>query len=114
MQKISPWIQCDGFVVRTISGADPDRVETRVALIEKTPRVRIRAAYHREDVGYFEDGGKYVEYKWDEWLDWCYGLEGETLEESKQWCDNMLKALGYTEENNNEKEDCRKVGESTS
>lgn len=114
MAKISPWIDLDSFSIRTILGADPERVETRVALIEKTPRVRIREAYHREDVGFYEDGGKYVEYRWAEWLDWCYGDERETKEESKQWCDAMLRTMGYEfPENNNEKEDCSKVGGST-
>lgn len=105
----------DGYYwVRTIEGADPERVETRVALIEKTPRVRIREAYHREDVGYYEDGGKYVEYRWAEWLDWAQGLEGETKEESKKWCDDVLRLLGYEfPENNNEEENRREMGGST-
>lgn len=98
MAKISPWIQLEGYYwVRTIEGANPEKIETRVALIEKTPRVRIRNARYRKDIGYYEDGGEYVEYRWDEWLDWCQGPEGETIEQSKEWCDKMLALLGYEE-----------------
>lgn len=100
MAKITDWIEHDGCWIRLLKGGNPDDVRARVALIEKTPRVRIREAYFREDVGYYEDGGKYVEYRWAEWLDWCYGLEGETVEESKEWCDKMLALLGYEKEEN--------------
>lgn len=92
--KISDWIFYDNAWMRVVEGAPLDDVKSRVAFIEKTPRIRIREGHFREVVGYYEDGGKYVEYSWDEWLDWCYGLKGETIEESKQWCDNMSRAMG--------------------
>lgn len=98
MQKLSPWIRLEDCSVRTLLGADPQRIESRVALVEKTPRVRIRDAHFREDVGYYEDGGRYVEYRWDEHLDWAtrgWKGEGPDDEEAKQWCDNMLAALGH-------------------
>lgn len=96
--KVGPWQTVDGYcAARIIQGGDPYRVEDRVAFIEKTPRVRIRAAYHREQHGTYEDGGAYVDYRWEEFLDWCSGTKGNGADdpESREWCDNMLKLLGY-------------------
>lgn len=83
--------------MRHIVGRDPDDVRYRVALIEKTPRVRIRAAHFREHHGTYEDGVPYVDYHWPEHCDWCYGEKGDGPDdkESKAWCDAMLKLLGY-------------------
>lgn len=97
-KKVSPWIIVDGYAAaRHLVGADPNDVRSRVALIEKSPRVRIREASLREMRGHYEDGGEYVKYRWEEHLDWCYGTRGEDAfdEDSRQWCDAMLKLLGY-------------------
>lgn len=97
MYAITPWITYDDCSLRHVVGRDPEDVRYRVALIEKTPRVRIRPAHFREHHGTYEDGGPYVEYHWPEHCDWCYGEKGDEPndEESKAWCDAMLKLLGY-------------------
>lgn len=97
-KKVSPWIIVDGYAAaRHLVGADPNDIRSRVALIEKSPRVRIRPAFLREHRGTYEDGGEYIRYQWEEHLDWCYGDKGNDAfdEESRQWCDAMLKLLGY-------------------
>ncbi len=100
MHKITGWIvnEEEGYAYRHIVGKDPESVEHRVALIEKSPRVRIRSYYlgtERE----WDDGGSIVSEtrRWPEFLDWCYGEKGDGPddEESREWCDGMLKALGY-------------------
>jgi len=101
-KQVGPWVIVDGYAAaRHLVGADPDDVRSRVALIEKTPRVRIRPAYQRENRGTYEDGGEYINYRWEEHLDWCYGDKGDDAfdQESRAWCDAMLKLLGYTLEN---------------
>jgi hypothetical protein len=97
MQKITPWILHDDCSLRHVVGEDVDDVRYRVALIEKSPRVRIRAAHLGERNGRYEDGEPYTERQWPEHLDWCYGDKGDGPddEDSKLWCDNMLRALGY-------------------
>ena len=101
MYKVTSWIRYDGCSMRIIQGTDPDDIRNRVAVIEKTPRVRIRPAYLRESRGTYEGGGEYLDHKWAEHLDWCYGDKGDDCnnKESKAWCDAMLKLLGYTLEN---------------
>lgn len=97
-KKVSPWVIVDGYAAaRHLVGADPNDIRSRVALIEKSPRVRIRDASHREMRGHYEDGSEYIKYRWEEHLDWCYGYKGDDAfdEESRKWCDNMLIALGY-------------------
>lgn len=103
MQKITPWIVDAkyGCAYRHIVGADPEDITQRVALIEKSPRVRIRPAWLRVSKSRYEDGCEYIVEHWAEHLDWCYGSKGDGHddEESRAWCDAMLKALGYKEEN---------------
>jgi hypothetical protein len=96
--KVGPWQVVDGFcIARVIEGGDPDNIADRVAFIEKTPRVRIRSGHYREDRGRYEDGEEYIEYRWHEFLDWAEGAQGLGPDdpESQQWCDDMLKLLGY-------------------
>jgi len=98
MQKVSPWIIREDCALRHIEGADPDDITKRVALIEKSPRVRIRPAHYRIIRGSFDDeASSEVSYRWEEHLDWCYGPRGDGPEDedSQKWCDGMLKALGY-------------------
>ena len=101
MPKITPWIVDAeyGCAYRHIVGADPKDITERVALIEKTPRVRIRSASLRLDKGHYEDGGEYTIERWPEHLDWCSGTKGygHNDKESRAWCDAMLKLLAYEE-----------------
>ncbi len=89
-KQLSPWIDLDGAATRVIKGTDPSNIANRVALIEKTPRVRIRDFHH----GTYSSG----ERQWEEWLNWCEGYKGSGPddEDSRAWCDRMLLALGYT------------------
>jgi len=97
MKKITPWIEADGCAFRTLVGADPEDIDSRVAFIEKTPRVRIRSAYLGRYERTYDDGTPYVERQWEDFLNWCEGYKGSGPddEESRAWCDNMLKALGF-------------------
>lgn len=87
MSKIGPWIDIDGGAMRVLVGGDPDNINHRVAFIEKTPRVRIR------------DGSRYNQ-NWEDFLNWAarsFSGDGPQDPESRQWCDDMLKLLGYEE-----------------
>ena len=97
MNKISYWVRGDNCAYRYILGTAQSNPENRVAFIEKTPRVRIRAAYLGTRRGTFEDGGEYVERQWEDFLNWCEGYKGDGPDdkESRAWCDGMLRALGY-------------------
>lgn len=97
-KTLGPWTALPGephCIVRTEVGASPSQAANRYALIEKTPRVRIRPDFCRLSFG-----------SWPEHLDWCEGPKGSSAEQmpdgswqydeaSKQWCDRVLKALGH-------------------
>lgn len=98
MMQITGWVEHDGCAIRHIVGADPEDVSQRVALIEKTPRVRIRPAHFRvELVEARWPSSAYIRERWPEHLDWCYGEKGDGPNDpaSRQWCDAMLVLLGY-------------------
>ena len=105
MNKIAgPWTYTDQDkigVYRAIKGKDGNDIANRVAFIEKTPRVRIREDYLGVERGSYEDGEEYKTRRWPEHLDWCSGYKGDGPDdtESREWCDRMLTALGYTVEN---------------
>ena len=93
--KLSPWLPIPSApycCARIVEGGDINDVSDRIAFIEKTPRIRIRD----EVTGY------------PDWLNWAEGSKGaggsgdpETEQlygfypPSRQWCDDMLKLLGY-------------------
>lgn len=82
--RLSDWVaDPDGghCSLRHIVGTDPQDVATRVAFIEKTPRIRVRAFTTEEDwKGWHSRGWK--------------GSDGWS-EASQGWCDAQLIALGY-------------------
>lgn len=86
MRNVGPWVVCeDGCgAYRALQGTNGEVIANRVAFIEKTPRVRIRPEmFHPES----------------DWLNWAQGpFKGDGPEdaESRQWCDDMLRLLGYT------------------
>ena len=96
--KITDWIFRDGYSVRCIVGKDPDDYRYRVALIEKTPRVRIRDWHLGTDT--YLSTEKFDGRAWPEHLDWCYGTKGTGPldQDSMKWCDDMLTLLGYETE----------------
>lgn len=95
--QLSDWIVVDGYcAMRVIEGFNPEDLNNRVAFIEKTPRVRIKEGEEFSD--------------WD-YLNWLSGPKGsgcgsdesaERLQaygfdpDSRKWCDEMLRALGYS------------------
>ncbi len=81
--KLTDWIIIDGYcATRALEGADYNKVENRVAFIEKTPRVRV-APFTNED---------------EDFKNWKYGCKGSDWgmdEDSRKWCDDELLKLGY-------------------
>ena len=99
MTKVSDWIytECGTGAFRIVVGGDPGCIADRVAFVGKTPRVRIRNDYQGVLRGTYDDGTEYTKRQWPEFLNWCEGYKGDDCNdpESRKWCDNMLKALGY-------------------
>lgn len=86
--RAGPWMQLDGHGQgRVILGGDPDNVFDRVAFIEKTPRVRIRAGGYLRYPPYGEKDA--------DGLNWAAGFGSGPGPETRAWCDLMLIALGY-------------------
>lgn len=83
--KFDPtWYIVDGCGACLVkAGGRPENIEDRVALIEKTPRVRIS---HRHDN------------QSQEHRNWKPGPKGDDAmdEESRAWCVDELKSLGWT------------------
>lgn len=84
-QRLTDWLDDEHCAFRCIEGTDPDRGENRVAFIEKTPRVRIAPM----EEGCINDG-----------VNWEQGPKGCAPEygrypPSREWCDEMLTAMGY-------------------
>lgn len=104
MQKLSKWVEdesgCGAY--RAFADSDGSMIANRVAFIEKTPRVRIRP-YYLGTEKHWDDAGNIVAEKrqWPEFLDWYCGEKGSGPDdpESREWCDRMLIAMGYTLEN---------------
>lgn len=82
--KLSDWIMDGHCAMRIVEGGNPDNIVDRVAFIEKTPRVRVAPCPY--------DGYKDHE-------NWMGGPKGTSEygrdEISRQWCDTLLKELGY-------------------
>jgi hypothetical protein len=96
--KVSPWITDQWSAYRHIAGASPLDVTQRVALIEKTPRVRIRPDHFGLERSHYDDGTPFEKRIWPPFLDWCernYKGSGPGDPESRQWCDDMLELQGY-------------------
>lgn len=93
-ENLSDWIMLDHCSTRIVIGGDVEKVEDRVAFIEKSPRVRLsQDKFGIEiDKGY---GGCRMG-KADAWL---YGPKGSSEygkdEDSRKWCDEMLVLLGW-------------------
>lgn len=90
---ISDWVQLDDdsdCSFRYILGTDPNDPKNRVAFIEMTPRVNIISKFSATGVD-----NRTVRFQDDIQSVWVYGYKGEGGfdEESREWCDNLLKAL---------------------
>lgn len=93
---LSPWTITDDYcAVRTLLGADPGELGTRVAFIEKTPRVRFQALLPGENLTHdapnWRSGPKGTG-SHDPEGDQAYGFDPE----SRAWCDEQLRAMGAT------------------
>lgn len=84
----------EGAAIITTDPTNPADISKRLAIIEKTPRVRIRDAHFRVNTFQYEDGTPGKEEYWSEFLDWCEGMKGDGPhdEESRAWCERMLTA----------------------
>lgn len=90
--KASEWIVIDtDCATRIIEGTDVNKVENRVAFIEKHPRVRI-APFSDENTDS------------KNWLFDRGTSERGFDKESREWCDQQLIKLGYTLNNNQSNE----------
>jgi len=103
-KKAGPWTLTDNgcAAFRALAGTDGSLLADRVAFIEKTPRVRIREHFLGVYRHYAEDGTLVHEHRqWEDFLNWCEGDKGSDCQdqESRDWCDRMLVALGYELEN---------------
>lgn len=88
--ELSDWIVIDDYcATRVIKGSDPDIESNRIAFIEKTPRIRIANSDDRKGwfYGHGGSGGSNGHIPENE----IYGFDPE----SRQWCDEHLKLLGY-------------------
>jgi hypothetical protein len=94
--KVSKWQLLDEYCsVRVIEGGDINNVDDRVALIEKTPRVRID---HKADNFYSLYTNNII--KGTRYKNWFHGNSGthyqtDQHEKERQWCDEILKLMGY-------------------
>jgi len=92
-KDLSDWIVIDGnCATRIKKDGDVNIIKDRVAFIEKTPRVRVDK--YKYSVECHDEYGGDMEDR-DAWIfgysDSDYGFS----EDSRKWCDDMLKLLGY-------------------
>ena len=99
-KTLSDWImdENDYCAMRIFKDGDPEKVADRVAFIEKTPRVRVSSASGSD--AYVQVNGDSVHGSRKTVEVWIYGGNYGSSdyghdEESRQWCDEMLKTLGY-------------------
>lgn len=104
LKKLGPWTMtpdaCGAY--RALVGKDGEEIANRFAFIEKTPRVRIRDYNLGTQWDWNDRGDKIAERRqWEDFLNWASGDKGDGPEdqESRDWCDRVLVALGYELEN---------------
>ena len=89
-KNLSDWIIIDNYcAIRIVKGGKVDNVSDRVAFIEKSPRVRVnknKLCMENSHTCATSDA-------------WLYGGKGSNDYgrdiESRKWCDDMLKLLGW-------------------
>lgn len=94
MNKLSEWVTIDGHcATRVLLNTNPNDPKNRVAVIEKTPRIRL----DKNTFGIEQD---ILCVKFSDKDAWLYGPKGSSDYgkdvNSRKWCDNMLILLGYT------------------
>lgn len=92
-KELSDWIMLEHCATRIKVGGDVNDISDRVAFIEKTPRVRVSKYYY--GVESKNDNGV-IGQKNDAWIFGPKGSSDYGIDlESREWCDNMLKLLGW-------------------
>ena len=89
-KNLSDWIIIDNYcAIRIVKGGKVDNVSDRVAFIEKSPRVRVnknKLCMENSHTCTTSDA-------------WLYGGRGSNEYgrdvDSRKWCDDMLKLLGW-------------------
>mgnify|MGYP003656018820 CR=1 FL=1 len=91
--ELSDWIVVEDYcALRIIKNSDPEKIENRVAFIEKTPRIRVGEFTNRdEDFKNWEQGDKGSGGSGDHEALGQYGFDPD----SRAWCDEELIKLGY-------------------
>lgn len=92
-KQLSEWIMIGEYsATRIVKGGDPNNISDRVALIDKTPRIRIN-----KNKFCIEQKEGCTSSDSDIWL---YGDKGSSEHgldfESLSWCDQMLVLLGWS------------------
>ena len=92
-KELSNWIMIDHCATRIVKDGDVNNISNRVAFIEKTPRVRINRYKYGVEVG---DGSGIIGQQRDAWLQGNKGSSDYGRDvDSRKWCDDMLKLLGW-------------------
>ena len=108
-RKLSDWIMIEHCAVRIVKDGDVNKISDRVAFIEKTPRVKIHSPNstldsHSISINVDENeetgcGATHPNYFIGKRCVWMYGYKGSSEygrdENSRQWCDELLKAIGW-------------------
>lgn len=80
--KVGPWVEVENAAYRAVKGFDANRVENRVAFIEKWPRVRILPAFgdlFYDRLNWYSNGSR----------------GGYKSQSGRDWCDQQLLRMGY-------------------
>jgi hypothetical protein len=93
-KTLTPWIDDydDGCAYRLLKGKE-DKPCYRMAFIEKTPRIKLPANTYAVSIDETDIGATTA--KVNAWVSGRKG-SGPDDEESREWCDSMLRLLGYT------------------
>lgn len=93
-RNLSEWIMIEHCATRIIEGGDVTKVEDRIAFIEKTPRIRML-----NDQFALESKNPYAGTESVSHDAWVYGPKGSSEygedQDSRDWCDEMLKLMGW-------------------
>jgi hypothetical protein len=94
--KLSKWIEDGDCSMRVIHGSDPSKVENRFAFISKTPRVKLTKHECAEEK--IENNVSSCSAADNNF--WVFGWKGcgeemGRYKPSRDWCDAMLKLMGY-------------------
>lgn len=93
-KELSEWIMDEHCSFRMIKDGDVNKIEDRIAFIEKTPRVKLlKGKYAVEE----QDSWTAISSKHNAWVSGPKGCGQECgrYQPSRDWCDQMLRLLGW-------------------